>query len=397
MIAEADKSGNCRLLGYASVRSKGLRNSRVINIERTVESICAAVMRSQQMAGVNVDKTIVGIAGSHICSINSRGVISIAGTSDGLEVPSMIEESDVERVIEAAKSAKFAQDSQIIHSIPREFKVDDIKRIHSPVGLTGQRLEVSLHLISSSLSEMNNLTRCVELSGLSQAQFVLESIASAQSVLTEDEKDRGVILMDIGGGTTDVAVLQNGAVSCTAEIEFGGEKVTDDIEMLFNIPWQEAERIKVQYGSVLTLQTSTNPIRVNRTNEATARYILPIDLNRVIQARMEEIFEMIVQVIQPGQNEAYYSGVVITGGSSQFEGLSNLAEQKFYKPARVGFPMGMRDIDARVKNPIFATVSGLIRWGANSIHTSDSHMLSRPRKDAVNFNSFKRLINWLSN
>jgi len=395
MIAEADYTGNCRLLGYASVRSKGLRNSRVINNGMTTESICAAVMKSQQMAGVNVERTIVGIAGGHIKSINSRGVVSIAGTSDSLDEPLTIEKSDVERAINAAMSINFASDSKIIHSIPREYTIDDNRGIRSPIGLTGRRLEVSMHLISSSLSELNNLTHCVELSGLHLEEFVLESIASADSVLTEDEKGRGVVLIDIGGGTTDIAVFQNGSLSGTAEVEYGGEIVSSDIAMLFNISLEEAERIKVRYGSVLTLKESLEPIKVNRDNDLISRYILPIDLNRVIQARMSEILEMSAKLIQPSLAETRYAGIVITGGSSQFEGLTNLTEEIFNKPARVGIPMGIKGIDKDLKNPAFATVSGLTKWGANSISLDLSGGYGE--SSAGKQNNFKKLFSWLSN
>jgi len=395
MIAEADYSGKCRLLGCASVRSKGLRNSRVVNIGRTTESICAAVMKSQQMAGVDVERTIVGIAGGHIKSLNSRGVVSIAGTSDNFDDPLRIEKRDVERAIMAAQSIHFASDSKIIHSIPREYTIDDNRGIRSPIGLTGRRLEVSMHLISSSMSELNNLSRCIELSGLTLEEFVLESIASADSVLTEDEKERGVILIDIGGGTTDIAVLQNGALSGTAEIEFGGEIVTSDIAMLFNIEQEEAERIKIRYGNVLTLKASLEPIKVSRVNDSVSGYILPVDLNRVIQARMAEILEMSAQIIQPGLIEPYYAGIVITGGSSQFEGLSNLTEEIFNKPARMGIPMGIKGVDKELKNPAFATVSGLTKWGANSVSLESNGGYGERSEGKQN--NFKKLFSWLSN
>jgi len=360
IIAEIEKAGGVKIVGVGVAPSEGLRRGVVVNLEKTVASITRAVEEAERMAGVPVKSVYAGIAGDHIRSINSRGVIAVSRRDNE------ITPTDVERVIEAAKAVAIPMDREIIHVIPQEFIVDDQDGIKDPVGMSGVRLEAEVHIITGAVTSAKNICRAIQRAGLKVQDLVLEPLASSHAVLGRDERDLGVVLLDIGGGTTDVAVFFEGSIRHTAIIPFGGANVTNDIAIGLRTPIDKAEHIKITYGCALAAMVpAEHLVPVSGVGGRADREISRHVLASMIEPRMEEIFALANKEVKKNHfAELLGGGVVLTGGTSLMPGVVELAEQVFEMPVRLGVPSGLGGLSANVADPRFATGVGLVLHAA---------------------------------
>jgi cell division protein FtsA len=356
IIADQASSGELRVVGVGNAPSEGLRRGVVVDLDKTVASISRSVDEAERMAGMEVKGVHAGIAGDHIRSINSRGVIAVSRKDNEIAA------ADVERVVEAAKAIAIPMDREIIHVIPQEFIVDDQDGIRDPVGMSGVRLEAEVHIITGAVTSAKNICRAIQRSGLRVYDLVLEPLASAMAVLDEDERDLGVVLLDIGGGTTDVAVFHEGSIRHTAIIPFGGANVTSDIAIGLRTPIDKAETLKIQHGSALAAMVqSEEMLGVSGVGGRADREISRHVLASMIEPRMEEIFALANKEVRKNHfAELLGGGVVLTGGSSLLPGVAELAEQVFEMPVRLGVPRGLGGLSANVADPRFSTGVGLV-------------------------------------
>jgi len=356
IVAEPEEDGDgIRIIGVGSAPSDGLKRGVVVNLEKTTRSIQCAVQEAERMSGRTIRGVFAGIAGDHIRGINSRGVIAVSRKD------AEIRPNDLERVIEAAKAVAIPTDREILHVLPQEFIVDDQDGIRDPVGMSGVRLEAEVHIITGAASACRNVIRAAERAGLVVEELVLEPLASADAVLTQDERDLGVALFDIGGGTTDVAIFYEGSVRHTAVIGLGGANVTNDLAIGLRTPVERAEQLKLQSGCALTSMVRPEevvqvPSVGGRMDREVSRHMLAM----MIEPRIEEIFEMGKKEIRKNHiADLLGAGVVLTGGASSLEGMPELAEQVFDLPVRRGVPRGITGLTEAVCDPRFATGVGL--------------------------------------
>jgi cell division protein FtsA len=380
VIGEPKPGGGMDILGVGAAPSRGLRRGVVVNIDSTVEAIKQAVAEAEQMAGLEVARVYAGVAGGHIRSLNSRGVVPVSGRDR--EVSAV----DVERVVEAARAVNVPQDREIIHVLPQTFTVDDADGVREPVGMSGVRLEVEVHIVTAAVTSVQNVVRSVNRAGLAVQDVVLEPIASAEAVLAPEEKELGVILIDVGGGTTDMALFRDGAVWHTAVLPLGGDHITNDVAVGLRTPMAEAEGLKKRYGCALTaLVPAEETIDVPSVGGRKPRQLSRQVLSEIIQPRVEEIFTLIARDLgKAGFTDAATAGVVVTGGSSIMEGVPELAEAVFDLPVRRGVPAEVGGLADVVRSPIYATGVGLALYGvrrqvvaAPSIDADDGAFLSR--------------------
>ena len=380
IIGEPKPGGALAIIGVGNAPSRGLRRGIVVNIDSTVEAIKQAVAEAEQMAGVEVAGVYAGIAGGHVRSLNSRGVVAISGRER--EVSAL----DVERAVEAARAINVPQDREIIHVLPQTFMVDDADGVREPVGMSGVRLEVECHIVTAAVTSVQNVVRSVNRAGLAVQDVVLEPIASAEAVLFPDEKELGVVLIDIGGGTTDMALFRDGAVWHTAVLPLGGDHITNDVAVGLRTPMADAEILKKRYGCALTsLVPAEETVDVPSVGGRKPRELSRQVLSEIIQPRVEEIFTLVAQgLAKAGFHEAATAGIVVTGGSSIMEGVPELAEAVFELPVRRGVPAEVGGLAEIVRSPIYATGVGLALYGARRqaagaapLDSSDGAMLTR--------------------
>lgn len=354
VVAEVLPDGHHEVIGLGQAESKGLKKGVVVNIEATVETIKRALEEAELMADCNIKNVYTGIAGSHIRSFNSSGMVAIKDK----EVTS----ADVARVIETAKAVNITTDQQLLHTVPQEFIVDNQEDVREPIGMSGIRLEVKVHIVTGAVSAVQNIVKCVRRCGLEVADLILQPMASAEAVLTTDEKELGVVLVDIGGGTTDIAVFTEGAIRHTAVIPIAGDQITSDIAMALRTPTVEAEEIKLRYG--IAKQILANPeetIEVPGLGDRSARQLSRQSLAAVIEPRVEELFALVQQVVrESGYEDVLSSGIVLTGGSALMPGMQELAEDVLLKQARVGIPAYSGQLSDVVRSPRYSTVLGLL-------------------------------------
>ena len=386
IIADQNSSGELRVVGVGNAPSEGLRRGVVVDLEKTVTSIQRSVEEAERMAGIDVKGVYAGIAGDHIRSINSRGVIAVARKDNEIAA------ADVERVVEAAKAIAIPMDREIIHVIPQEFLVDDQDGIKDPVGMSGVRLEAEVHIITGAVTSAKNICRSIQRAGLKVGDLVLEPLASAQAVLDDDERGLGVVLLDIGGGTTDVAVFHEGSIRHTAIIPYGGASVTSDIAIGLRTPIDKAEAIKLQFGSALaSLVPSEQMLAVAGVGGRTDREISRHVLASMIEPRREEIFALANKEVRKNHfAELLGGGVVLTGGTSLLPGIAELAEQVFEMPVRLGTPRGVGGLAENVADPRFSTGVGLVlhaaaQAGGNGIYTDTASARPKARFDLWNW------------
>jgi cell division protein FtsA len=349
--------GKVNIVGIGSHPSTGLRKGVVVNMDSTVNSIKKAVEEAELMAGIKIDSCLVGIAGAHIKSFNSNGVVAIKDKE--------VRPDDVARAIDAAKAVAIPADRELIHVIPQEYIIDDQDGIKDPIGITGVRLEVKTHIVTGSVSSAQNIIKCCKLAGLNVDDIILGQLASSEATLTPEEKEIGVALVDIGGGTSDIAVFINGAIKFTSVLPYGGNNITNDIAIGLRTPLEEAEKIKKKYGCAFANMIGANEtIEVPSVGGRKPRTLMRKTLADIIEPRVEEISSLIYQEIKKsGAERLLASGVVVTGGCANLEGIPELAENIFNLPARRGYPIGLGGLVDVVNNPIYATGVGLLVYG----------------------------------
>jgi cell division protein FtsA len=373
------------IIGIGSHPSKGLRKGVVVNIETTVNSIQRAIDEAEAMAGTEITHVYTGIAGGHIKSFGGRGVVALKDRE--------VREADVARVIEQAKTVNIPVDREVIHVLPQEFIVDDQGGIREPLGMTGARLEAKVHIVTGAVASAQNIIKCANRAGLNVADIVLQPLASSEAVLTDEEKELGVCLVDIGGGTTDIAIFQNGSIVHTAVIALGGHNLTNDIAVGLRTPIDHAERLKQKHGCALTsLIDKTETIEVPSVGGRDSRVMGRQILSEILEPRVEEIFQLVHhEVERNGFAELLTSGVVITGGSTLLPGMTELAEEIMGVPVRRGVPRGIGGLVDVVKSPVYATGVGLVVYGAR--HQDRS--MFRIREENVFKKVKRRMGEWL--
>ncbi|AEI78517.1 cell division protein FtsA [Cupriavidus taiwanensis] len=357
VVAELRPDGSYEVIGMGQSESKGLKKGVVVNIEATVQSIQKALEEAELMADCKISEVFTGIAGSHIRSFNSSGMVAIKDKE--------VTQTDVARVIETAKAVNIPTDQQILHILTQEFIIDGQEDVREPIGMSGIRLEVKVHIVTGAVSAAQNIVKCVRRCGLEVHDLILQPLASSLAVLTEDEKELGVVLVDIGGGTTDIAIFSEGAIRHTAVIPIAGDQITNDIAMALRTPTPDAEDIKIQYG--IAKQAIADPddmIEVPGVGDRGTRTLSRQALAAVIEPRIEELYSLVHQVVrESGYEELLSSGVVITGGTAMMPGMVELGEDIFLKPVRVGVPEYRGNLHEVVKSPRYATVMGLLLEG----------------------------------
>ncbi len=386
IVGEISQTGEIEVIGVGHHPSRGLKKGVVVNIESTVQSIQRAVEEAELMAGCQIHSVFAGIAGSHISSFNSHGIVAIKDRE--------VARDDVERVIEAARALAIPADQKILHVLPQEFIIDKQEGIREPIGMSGVRLEAKVHVVTGAVSAAQNIIKCVRRCGLEVDDIILEQLASSLSVLTEDEKELGVCLVDIGGGTTDICVFTDGAIRHTAVIPIAGDQVTNDIAVALRTPTQHAEQIKKKYGCALTqLAKADESIEVPSVGERPARQLSRQTLAEVVEPRMEELFTLIqAELRRSGFEDVIGSGVVITGGSSKLEGMVELAEEVFHMPVRLGLPQFVGGLTNIIQNPIYATGIGLVIFGAK--HGDGKSFMDHGMEDAGFNKVFQKMKSW---
>ena len=354
VVAEMQPDGRYEVVGLGQHESRGLKKGVVVNIETTVASIQRALEEAELMADCKIRNVYVGIAGSHIRSFNSIGMVAIKDKE--------VTDADVARVIETAKAVNIPTDQQILHVLAQEFIIDGQEDIREPIGMSGVRLDVKVHIVTGAVSAAQNIIKCVRRCGLEVQDLILQPLASSSAVLTDDEKELGVALVDIGGGTTDIAIFTGGSIRHTAVIPIAGDQITNDVAMALRTPTPDAEDIKLRYGiAKQVLADPDDKIEVPGIGDRGPRSLSRQALAAVIEPRVEELFSLVQQVIrESGYEELLSSGVVITGGPSMLRGMAELGEDIFLKPVRIGVPGysgGLADV---VRTPRYATVLGLL-------------------------------------
>ncbi|MCA7083902.1 cell division protein FtsA [Cupriavidus sp. DB3] len=357
VVAELRPDGSYEVIGMGQSESKGLKKGVVVNIEATVQSIQKALEEAELMADCKISEVFTGIAGSHIRSFNSSGMVAIKDKE--------VTQTDVARVIETAKAVNIPTDQQILHILTQEFIIDGQEDVREPIGMSGIRLEVKVHIVTGAVSAAQNIVKCVRRCGLEVHDLILQPLASSLAVLTEDEKELGVVLVDIGGGTTDIAIFSEGAIRHTAVIPIAGDQITNDIAMALRTPTPDAEDIKIQYG--IAKQAIADPeemIEVPGVGDRGTRTLSRQALAAVIEPRIEELYSLVHQVVrESGYEELLSSGIVITGGTAMMPGMVELGEDIFLKPVRVGVPEYRDNLHEVVKSPRYSTVMGLLLEG----------------------------------
>ncbi len=358
VVGELSDDGIIDIVGIGTSASTGLRKGVVVNIEQTVSSVRKALEDAELMAGCEIRAVYVGIAGNHISGINSHGVIAVKGGE--------VDQRDIERALDAARAVAIPADREVIHILPQEYVVDDQRGIVDPLGMAGVRLEVEVHIVTGAVSSAQNIVRSCHRSNLEVADIALESLASAKAVLTEEEREIGVALVDIGGGTTDIAIFSNAAIKHTAVLALGGQNLTNDIAFGLRTPMAAAEKIKMKYGCALTDMVRHDEfIEVPSVGGRDARRLSRQILAEICEPRMEEILYLVDQtLVRSGYKDLIGAGVVLTGGTVLMEGCQELGEQIFNLPTRIGYPRHVGGLKDVVNSPKFATAVGLLRYGA---------------------------------
>lgn len=386
IVGEIKEQGRIDIIGLGQHPSRGLRKGVVVNIESTVESIRRAVEEAELMAGVKITSVYAGIAGGHIKGFNSRAVVAIKDRE--------ITQGDIDRVVDAAKAVAIPLDREVLHILPREFIVDDQDGIKEPLGMSGIRLEAEIHIVTGAVTSVQNVVKSCQRAGLEVADIVLEPVASAEAVLTQEEKDLGVAIVDIGGGTTDILLFVDGGIAHSSVLAIGGNQVTNDIAVGLRTPQMEAETIKQRYGCALTdLVRDGESVEVPSVGGRAPRIVSRQILAEIIEPRAQELFELINRDIKKaGYEERIASGAVITGGTSILEGMPEIAERVMDLPVRRGAPLNIGGLVDKVSSPIYATGVGLVLFGARELEEGRVQKLGGDNLFAKVLNRMKRWV-----
>ncbi|WP_111657268.1 cell division protein FtsA [Isoalcanivorax indicus] len=356
IVGQVNVDGTMDVIGIGSQPSRGMKKGVVVDIEATVRSIQRAVEEAELMAGCQIHSVYVGIAGSHVRSLNSHGIVAIRDRE--------VLHADIDRVIDAAQAVAIPADQKTLHVLPQEYVVDNQEGVREPVGMSGVRLEAKVHLVTCAVNAAQNIEKCVRRCGLEVDDIILEQLASSYAVLTEDERELGVCMVDIGGGTTDIAIFTEGAIRHTANIPIAGDQVTNDIAMALRTPKQHADEIKIKYACALTqLAGADETIKVPSVGDRPPRTLSRQNLAEVVEPRYDELFTLIqAELRRSGFEDLIPGGIVLTGGSSKIEGAVDLAEEIFHMPVRLGLPQGVAGLTDVVRNPIYSTGVGLLLY-----------------------------------
>lgn len=389
-IIGAYQSSGLEIIGVGSHPSYGLKKGSVVNIDKTVQSITSSIEEAKMMAGLSdISTATIGIAGNHIYCFNSTGVIPVKGNE--------ITQKDVDQVIEAAKAVLIPSDREILHVIPQEYRVDNTSGVLNPIGMCGKRLEAHVHIVTGQTPLIQNLLKCIEATGIKAENIILQPIASSRSVLTEEEKDMGVVLVDIGGGTTDLAIWKSGSLVHSQIIPVGGNHFTNDLAVALKIPHTEAERIKLNHGCVLAEKLNQKAhITVQGLSETKPREVELGRIAQVLGARAEELFKTIQKIIkEKNLDKEITGGFVITGGGALINGLPELAEYVLNRPAKIGFPKPFGSMTSVMQNPKFSTVLGLLLESQESLDEEYRHRVDT--SDEISYDIFGKFSNSIKN
>ncbi|MBI5511892.1 MAG: cell division protein FtsA [Deltaproteobacteria bacterium] len=385
IVGEVAEGGRVDIVGIGTHPSKGLRKGVVINIEATVSSIKSAIEEAELMAGCEISHVYAGIAGGHIKGFNSHGIVAVKDRE--------VMQADVERVIDAARAIAIPLDREVIHILPQEYIIDEQDGIREPLGMSGVRLEAKVHIVTGAVTSAQNIVKCAQRCGLTVADIVLEQLASSESVLSQDEKDLGVALIDIGGGTTDIAIWSEGSIVHTSVVAVGGDHITSDIAVGLRTPLEDAEQIKQKHGCAMAgMVDKEETIEVPSVGGRKPRTLSKQILTEIIEPRVEEMFSLVHQEIQrTGYEDLLASGVVITGGATLLRGMPELAEDILGLPVRLGMPAGVGGLVDVVKSPIYATGVGLVLYGRD--HEESRYF--KVREENVYGKVKSRMRSWL--
>jgi cell division protein FtsA len=372
LVGEIGERGQLEIIGKGTSPMKGTRRGNIINLDQAIEAVKKAVDEAEVMAGLQIDSVYVGVAGDHIRSVNSRGVVSVMGKHKE------ISRDDIDRVIEASKSINVPAELELLHVIPREFVVDGQDGINDPLGMTATRLEANVHIVTGARTHDQNILACVNKAGIAVQELVLEQLAAAEAVLSQDEREMGVLLMDLGGGTTDYAVFLEGNVVHTNVLPVGAGHFTSDISVVLRTPMEDAERIKKRYGCALSsLVTDEDPIEVPTVGGRGAKILSRQELTGILEPRAAEIAKLVFHDLEKvGLEKEIRSGVVLVGGGAEMEGMVEMVEQVFDQQARKGAPRGFGGLADTVNGPEWAAASGLLLWGLRD----QTRVKNRPRR-----------------
>ena len=386
VVGEFDMNGEVEIIGVGNHPSHGLKRGVVVNIEKTVDSIQNAAEKAERMSGYVIKEVIVGIAGGHIKGMNGHGMVTLRDK----EVTS----KDIERVIESANALLIPAEREIIHAIPQDYTVDRESGIKDPVGIHGLKLEADVHIVTGDVTAARNIIKCIEMSGMLSVDMVLEQIASSQAVLTEDEREIGVAMIDFGGGTCDIAVFINGSVKYTESITLGGDHLDRDIAFGLSVPLPEARKLKENHGTAMAKPNempSDERIEVKSASGHVPKHILKRDLTTIIQMRMEEIFTLIKkEFLNKGFTGMLPAGVVLTGGGSKMHEMTTLAEQVLEMPVRIGIPRDVTGLTEIITDPIYSTGVGLVKYASLNEDPGVSAGVLRQK------NVFTRMKGWFN-
>jgi len=372
IVGEINAEGGLNIVGIGRHRSRGLKKGTVVNIESTVQSIQRAVEEAELMAGCQIHSVYAGIAGSHIRSMNSHGIVAIRDKE--------VFPADIERVIDAAQAVAIPADQKVLHILPQEYIIDSQEGVKEPLGMSGVRLEAKVHLVTCATNAAQNIEKCIKRCGLETDEIILEQLASSYSVLTEDEKELGVCLVDIGGGTTDIAIFTEGAIRHTGVIPIAGDQVTNDIAMALRTPTDHAEELKIKYACALSqLASADDMIKVPSVGERPPRELSRQALADVVEPRYDELFHLIqAEIRQSGYEDVLAAGMVFTGGTSKMEGVVELAEEIFHMPVRIGMPTEVNGLVDIVRNPTYSTAVGLLLYGMRQTQEREGNVVREP-------------------
>lgn len=367
IVGEINPEGDIEVVGIGTHPSRGLKKGVVVNLETTVQSIQRALDEAELMASCRINTVYAGIAGSHILSMNSHGIVAIKDKE--------VTQGDIDRVIDSARAVAIPADQKILHILPQEYVIDRQEGIKEPVGMSGIRLEARVHIVTGAVSAAQNIVKCIRRCGLEVEDIILEQLASSAAVLTDDEKELGVCLVDIGGGTTDIAVFTDGAIRHTSVIPIAGDQVTNDIAVALRTPTQFAEEIKIKHACALTQLASLDDlIEVPSLGERPIRQISRLNLAEIVEPRYEELLLLVqAELRRSGFEDLIAAGIVLSGGSSRVEGLVDLAEEIFHVPVRIGIPQAITGLKEVIRNPAYATGAGLLLFGRQQHLHGEQH------------------------
>ncbi len=384
IVAELLPEGTLKVIGLGQHVSRGLKKGVVVNIDSTMQAIQRSIEEAELMADCKIKTVFTGIAGNHIKSLNSHGMVKIKDAE--------VSQMDVDRVVETARAVALPADQQILHILTQEFIIDGQDDVREPLGMSGMKLEVKVHIVTGAVAAAQNIVKCIKRCGLEVSDLILQPLASSIAVLTEDEKELGVCLVDIGGGTTDIAVFKNGAIRHTAVIAVAGDQVTNDIAVAFRTPTQSAEDIKIKYGCALRqLADAREVVEVPGVDGREARQLSIQTLAEVIEPRVVELYELVLQELRrSGMEEMIASGIVITGGSAMMRGMMELGEEIFHMPVRLGMPRYVGGLSEVVSNPRYATGVGLILMGKQQL---ERHLTGQMESSSIG-RIFDKMKSW---